>query len=272
MPIGLLLLVAIVQGLTEFLPISSSGHLVLIPLITKLPYQGQAIDVAAPVGTLIAVAIYLRSEILTIARAFLNFGRNDTINAKLGLTLFLATIPVIIAGYFVNYANWHFLELAQTIAIANLIFAFFLWIADTSPIKKIGLEKVTWQPALIIGIFQIFALIPGASRSGVTMSAARFLGYDRLTAARFSLLLSLPTIAGAGLLKSIDVVKSGDVQLGMDAIIVVALSAALALAAIHWMMNWLTTSSFGIFIYYRLALSGLLLIALAQGWFTPNIS
>ena len=272
MPLGLLILVAVVQGLTEFLPVSSSGHLMLIPILTDFTYQGKVIDVAAHVGALIAVAIYLRLEIINITTAILNFGRKDKANARLGLALILATIPVIVIGYFVNYASWHWLELVQTLAIANLVFAFVLWIADRTPIKHNGLEMLSAHTAVIVGIFQILALIPGASRSGVTMSAARFLGYDRLTAARFSLLLSLPTIAGAGLLKLIDLLKSGNAALGIDAIIVVIFSASLAWAAIHWMMRWLTTSSFGVFIYYRLALGGLLLLALEQGWLTPNIT
>jgi undecaprenyl-diphosphatase len=104
------------------------------------------------------------------------------------------------------------------------------------------------------------------------MSAARFLGYDRVTAARFSLLLSLPTIAGAGLLKTLDLVKSGDATLGADAVIVVFLSAGLAWLTIHWMMRWFNSAGFGIFVYYRLALGGLLLLALAQGWVAPGIS
>ncbi|MDC1382590.1 undecaprenyl-diphosphate phosphatase [Candidatus Puniceispirillum sp.] len=272
MPLSLLILVAAIQGLTEFLPVSSSGHLMLIPILTDFAYQGRVIDVAAHVGTLIAVVLYLRSEIIDITAALLNFGRKDKDNAKLGLVLVLGTIPVIIAGYFVNYASWHWLELAQTLAIANLVFACVLWIADKTPIKHHRLEMVSAQTAIIVGIFQVFALIPGASRSGVTMSAARFLGYDRLTAARFSLLLSLPAIAGAGLLKSVDLLKSGDAALGIDAIIVVIFSASLAWIAIYWMMSWLSSSSFTIFIYYRFALGGLVLLALGQGWLPLTIS
>ena len=104
------------------------------------------------------------------------------------------------------------------------------------------------------------------------MSAARFLGYDRVTAARFSLLLSLPTIAGAGMLKTLDLIKSGNATLGADALIVAVLSTGLAWLAIRWMMRWFTAAGFGVFVYYRLALGGLLLVALAQGWVTPSIS
>ena len=219
MPLSLLILVATVQGLTEFLPVSSSGHLVLIPIITNFAYQGRSIDVAAHVGTLIAVAFYLRVEIIAILTALLYFGRRDPANARLGILLALATIPVVVAGYFVNYADWIWIDMVQTLALANFGFAILLWLSDRVSIKSRGLESVTWLPALLIGTAQICALIPGASRSGVTISAARFLGYDRITAAQLSLLLSLPTIAGAGVLKSLDLNESGDVALGSDAAI-----------------------------------------------------
>ena len=162
--------------------------------------------------------------------------------------------------------------MVQTLAIANFGFAIILWLSDTLPIKKHGLDSVTWSPALLIGLAQICALIPGASRSGVTISAARFLGYDRITAARLSLLLSIPTIAGAGLLKSLDLARSGDAALGIDAAIVIALSAGLAWLAISWMMRWLAKASFSIFVYYRIALGTFLLLGLSEGWLDPFIS
>ena len=272
MPLSLLILIATVQGFTEFLPVSSSGHLVLIPILTNFDYQGRLIDVAAHVGTLIAVTFYLRIEIIAIIIALFRLGRSDPTNARLGLMLALATIPVFITGYFLNYADWHWLDMVQTLATANLGFAIILWLSDNLPINKKGLDSLTWLPAFLIGAAQICALIPGASRSGVTISAARFLGYDRITAARLSLLLSLPTIAGAGLLKTLDLVRSGDAALGTDAAIVIALSAALAWLAISWMMRWLAKASFGIFVYYRIALGTFLLLGLSQGWLDPLIS
>ena len=113
MPLSLMILVAAIQGLTEFLPVSSSGHLALIPIVTVFTYQGHVIDVAAHVGTLAAVAFYLRAEIIAIVLAMLRFGRNDPDYAWLGVMLVLATIPVIIAGYIVNYADWHWLDMVQ---------------------------------------------------------------------------------------------------------------------------------------------------------------
>jgi undecaprenyl-diphosphatase len=131
--------------------------------------------------------------------------------------LILATIPVIIAGYIVNYANWHWLDMVYSLAIANLVFAVILWFADKVPATRRDLGSNRLAACADHRHRTNCALIPGASRSGVTMSAARFLGYDRVTAARFSLLLSLPTIAGAGLLKTLDLVKSSDATLGADA-------------------------------------------------------
>ena len=272
MPLSLLILIAFVQGFTEFLPISSSGHLVLIPIITNFTYQGRLIDVAAHVGTLIAVAFYLRVEIIAIINALLRFGRSDPVNARLGVLLAFATIPVVIAGYFVNYADWRWLDMVQTLAIYNFVFAILLWLSDNVPIKKNGLDSFTWLPAILIGAAQICALIPGASRSGVTISAARFLGYDRISAARLSLLLSLPTIAGAGLLKSLDLAKSGDSAIGSDAAIIIVLSAGVAWLSISWMMRWLAIANFSIFVYYRMALGTFLLLGLSQGWLDPFIS
>ena len=127
-------------GLTEFLPVSSSGHLILIPIITNFDYQGRLIDVAAHVGTLIAVTLYLRIEIIAIIIALFRLGRSDPANARLGLVLALATIPVVIAGYFVNYADWHWLNMVQTLAIANFGFAIILWLSDTSYQKR-GLDS-----------------------------------------------------------------------------------------------------------------------------------
>jgi len=267
MPFSLILLVAAIQGVTEFLPVSSSGHLVLIPIITAHTYQGQTIDVAAHVGTLIAVLVYLRRDIFNITAA--TIGRADSAqqadHRRLALMIIGATIPVVLVGFVVNYADWHWLTLVTTLAWANIAFAGLLWAADRFGGQLHGLADMRWSAAMGIGLMQICALIPGASRSGVTMTAARFFGYDRLTAARFSLLLSLPAIAGAGLLKTIDIIDAGDAQLGSDAAMVAVLSALFAWLAIRVMMSWLARANFTIFVVYRLGLGMLLLLGLQLG-------
>ena len=267
MPFSLILLVAAIQGVTEFLPVSSSGHLVLIPVITAHPYQGQTVDVAAHVGTLIAVLVYLRRDIFNITAAM--FGRAGSAqqadHRRLGLMIIGATIPLVLVGFVLNYADWHWLTLVTTLAWANIAFAGLLWAADRFGGQLHGLADMRWSAAMGIGLMQICALIPGASRSGVTMTAARFFGYDRVTAARFSLLLSLPAIAGAGLLKTIDIIDAGDAQLGVDAAMVAVLSALFAWLAIRVMMSWLARANFTIFVIYRLGLGMVLLLGLQLG-------
>ena len=263
MPLIMVVLVAAVQGLTEFLPVSSSGHLALIPLVTDRPYQGRAIDVAAHVGTLGAVILYLRSDLMAMITCLRPGGDAD--RRRLILLLTSATVPVILAGFVVNSLDPSWLFDLRTLAIANLVFAGLLWHADRIGAMGRHILDMRFGAALGIGFAQCLALIPGASRSGVTMMAARYLGFDRLAAARFSLLLSIPTIAGAGLLKGADIVADGDAALGVDAALVALLSFGFALAAIGWMMRWLARADFRIFVWYRIALGCVLLLAIAGG-------
>jgi len=263
MPILLLVLVAAVQGLTEFLPVSSSGHLALIPILTDQPYQGRAIDVAAHVGTLGAVLLYFRRDLTAMLMALRPGG--DTAQRQLILWLGLATLPVFIIGYGVNRLDPGWLTDIRTLAIANIAFAALLWHADRIGAVSRAITDMRFGGAILIGLAQCLALIPGASRSGVTMTAARYLGFGRVAAARFSLLLSIPTIAGAGLLKGMDIMADGDSALGLDALIVALLSFGFAWAAIGWMLRWLARADFRIFVWYRLALGAALVLAIAAG-------
>ena len=263
MPFLLLVLVAAVQGLTEFLPVSSSGHLALIPLLTDQPYQGRAIHVAAHVGTLGAVLLYFRRDLMAMLMALRAGG--DPEQRRLILLLALATVPVFAVGYVVNEIDPAWMTDIRTLAIANLVFAGVLWHADRIGSVTRSITDMRFGGAVLIGLSQCLALIPGASRSGVTMTAARYLGIGRVAAARFSLLLSIPTIAGAGLLKGLDIAADGDAALGLDALIVVLLSFGFALLAIGWMMRWLARADFRMFVWYRMVLGGALLLAIASG-------
>ena len=163
MPFSLILLVAAIQGVTEFLPVSSSGHLALIPIITAHSYQGQTIDVAAHVGTLAAVLVYLRQDILISPP--LHLSRADSAqqadHRRLGLMIIGATIPLALVGFVVNYADWHWLTLVTTLAWANIAFAGLLWAADRFGGQLHGLADMRWSAAMGIGLMQICALIPG---------------------------------------------------------------------------------------------------------------
>ena len=266
-------LVSLIQGITEFLPVSSSGHLILLPAVSGLADQGQTADVAAHLGTLAAVAVYLRRDVSAMTVSFLPLAGADRQARRLIGLLILASLPVIIAGLAVELAAPSVLRLALTVAVANIVFALWLYLADRHAVTQnlhqggamFDWSQLTFRQAGLIGLAQIFALIPGASRSGVTMTMARQLGIDRLSAARFSLLLSLPVIGGAAVLKLAGLL-SADTPPDLAALAaIVVLSFLFALAAIRWMMGWLATASFTVFVIYRLGLGLVLLGLIASG-------
>ncbi len=255
-----ILILAIVQGLTEFLPISSSGHLVVTSRVMGWPDQGLTIDIAVHVGTLAAVAIYFWRDLMRIVRGSLRLltfrGGPET---RLAAMLLVATVPIVSAGYFGRETVIPLFRNVEIIAWATIGFAILLWAADRIGMTVQRIEHIGYFGALAIGLAQVLALIPGASRSGITMTAGRFLGMERIEAARFSLLLSIPTIAGAGLLAGYGLWQGGDIRLGYDAALAAGLAFVTGIASIAVMMRWLETSGFMPFVLYRLALGGALL-------------
>jgi Uncharacterized bacitracin resistance protein len=194
-------IIGIVQGFTEFLPISSSGHLVLVSELTRWQDQGLFTDVAVHFGTLLAVIIYLRNHILSLILSFFTFRINK--NEKL-INIIIATFPAIIIGYLIfDLVQIYFRDL-RVVAISSIVFAALLFVADHFKIKVSKWEKMNYFQAFIIGIFQVLAFIPGASRAGVTITGARFLGFDRSSSAIFSMLLSIPIIFASLVLTSIE--------------------------------------------------------------------
>jgi undecaprenyl-diphosphatase len=256
---------AIVQGITEFLPISSSGHLVLVPIFADWPDQGLTIDVAVHVGTLVAVMGYLWREIAAMLAGVGRFavGQGVDQGCRLAFLLVAATVPVVVAGYFVNKLAGTSLRSVAVIGWSTLIFGVVLHVADRVGATARALDRIGTRDALLIGLSQVLALIPGVSRSGITMTAARFLGFDRQAAARFSMLLSIPTIVGAGVLLGIELYQSGDAALTQDAVWAAVLAGVAAIIAIVAMMAWLRRASFVPFVIYRVIL-GVVLIAYAS--------
>ncbi|MBX2831947.1 MAG: undecaprenyl-diphosphate phosphatase [Rhodospirillales bacterium] len=257
-----IILLAIVQGITEFLPISSSGHLVLAPALTGSPDQGLLVDVAVHVGTLAAVLIYFWRDVFAMLGGFvvLFTGRINA-GARLALHIVLATIPVIAVGFYLKVSGIE--EQLRSVAIiawTTLGFGILLWVADKVGMTINRLEHMRWGGALFIGLAQVIALIPGTSRSGITMTAARLMGYERSDAAQFSMLMSIPVILGAGLLAGIDLHQAGNIELNQDIFLAVGLSFLTALIAIAVLMNWLKQSSFTPFAIYRILLGGALLV------------
>lgn len=261
-----LLLLSIVQGITEFLPISSSGHLILLPQIMAWQDQGLEIDIAMHIGTLLAVMMYFRRDVLTMALGARDImTRRDTDNRGLIINLLIATLPVVIFGLILKSAIENDFRSAALVASTSIIFGGILYLADRKAAKN-KRELLFMAPihALYIGLAQALALVPGVSRSGITMTAALFLGYSRTDSARFSLLLSIPTTFAAGVLIAKDLIQSESAAMIKDALISGGMAFVFGYMAIWGMMSWLKQYSFMPFVIYRVAL-GLVLFAFFVG-------
>jgi len=261
-----LAILALIQGITEFLPISSSAHLALTPRLMGWADQGLVIDVAVHVGTLGAVVLYVHREIWDMLSGLgrLMKGRRDR-GGKLAGLVILATLPVIGAGFALDHYVPDGIRALEVIAWATLGFGLVLYAADKTGMTLRRMEHLEISDALIIGIAQCLALIPGTSRSGITMTAARLLGMERTDAARFSMLLSIPAIVGAGALKGYELWRAGDARLTTDAFTAAGLAFVTALIAIVLMMAWLRRATFTPFVVYRVVL-GIFLLAVAYGY------
>jgi len=258
---------ALLQGITEFLPVSSSGHLILVPLFTGWPDQGLMLDVAVHVGTLGAVSAYFWRDLWAMIAGLgrLTLGHQDA-RARLAGLLIVATVPLIVAGFLVNAYLYDDLRNLTVIAWTTLGFGIVLYITDRVGMTLRRVEHTTFGDAIIIGLAQVLALLPGTSRAGITISAGRMLGLERTAAARFSILLSIPAILGAGALKSWELHEAGAADLTADALIAAGLAFIAAWLAILLMMAWLKRATFTPFVVYRIAL-GAFLLALAYGAF-----
>mgnify|MGYP006094415819 CR=1 FL=1 len=262
-----IIVLAVMQGITEFLPISSSGHLILVPIFAAWPDQGLVFDVAVHVGTLGAVMVYFWRDLAAMVTGVLRLmkGRRDP-GARLAGQVVVATIPVLIAGYLVDRYAGDSLRSIMVIGWTTLSFALLLFVADRLCMTVKRMDHASYIDVFIIGIFQVLALIPGTSRSGLTMTAARILGYERTEAARFSMLLSVPTIAASGLWLGLSFYELDDVAMTRGIVIAAGLSFATAILSIAALMAWLQRASFTPFVIYRVIL-GMALLGYAYGWF-----
>ncbi|MEL7491601.1 MAG: undecaprenyl-diphosphate phosphatase [Pseudomonadota bacterium] len=267
MPLIQLIVLALIQGITEFLPVSSSAHLILAPLAVKdWADQGPLIDVAAHVGSLGAVLAYFRSETATLFRGgvdTLRFRQSD--DRRLFLMIAAATVPIVVIGGV--FAATGFLDAVRSpvvIGWAFILFGLLLWHGDRQPAVKDDIKAMSWRDAMAIGACQVMAIIPGSSRSGVTMTAARYLGWTRTEAARFSMLIAIPTISASGLFAGISLASEGAQESMSAAAIVAVLSFFSALAAIAVFMRLTRSMSFTPFVIYRLVVGAVLLAFAGQ--------
>jgi undecaprenyl-diphosphatase len=268
------LLLGVVQGLTEFLPISSSGHLILVPWVLDFHYLEQhpefnkAFDVALHAGTLVAVLVYFRVELLAYARGFartIHTRRVETEDERMAWLIALATLPAAAIGAAAETTIEDKLGQPWQIAILLAVFGLLLGLADRLPERR-EMVGLGWKGALTIGFAQAVALAPGTSRSGITITAARALGLTRRAAARFSFLLLAPITFGAVLYEAVDLAITGVPPDTLGPFVVGIVSAAASgFAAIWWMLRYLQTHNYDIFVVYRIVVAVVILGLIATG-------
>ena len=258
-------ILALVQGLTEFLPISSSAHLILPSQVLGWSDQGLAFDVAVHVGTLLAIVLYFRREVLELSGAWIKSvsGREQSQNGRLAWLIILSTIPAGLSGFLFNDFIGENLRSTAVIATTTLLFGFVLFISDRKGARSLHVENMDVKGAIVIGLSQALALIPGTSRSGITMTAALLLGYTRDAAARYSFLLSIPLITAAGLLKGKELLETGSDNEWFLVIVGTVVAFLSAYACIHWFLKFLEKIGFTPFVIYRLLLGTVLLALIA---------
>ncbi len=252
----------IIQGLSEFLPISSSAHLTLAPWLFGWEDPGLSFDVALHFGTLIAVLWYFRMEWLALIKAafgIITSGRVETPEKRRVIYLIIATIPGAIGGFLLQSRAESAFRSPQLIAIALIVMGLILWLVDKLVDQRRILGEMRWLDALLIGLSQVIALIPGVSRSGTTITTGRGLRFDRESAAEFSFLMSMPIIAAAVVLEGPKALHEGGLTNElMSGVVASAISGWLAISIL---MRYVTRHSYGIFAFYRVAL-GLAVLAI----------
>lgn len=257
-----ILILALVQGVTEFLPVSSSAHLILVPILTGWEDQGLAFDVAVHVGTLTAVVLYFRREIGKMTVSWLGSvtGRGMDADAKLAWAVLLGTIPVGLCGLLFKDLIEEHLRHPYVLASTTLLFALLLWWADAKTRGERSEYSIGWLDILFIGLAQALALIPGTSRSGATMTAALFLGLSRQAAARFSFLLSIPVIVLAGGLSTLDYLETASIDDMQPLMLGALLSGVSAYFCIHYFLKLLEKIGMLPFVIYRIVLAVFLFV------------
>lgn len=273
MPLFHIIILAIVQGLSEFLPISSSGHLILTHHLLgntgNMWGEALTMDIAVHVGTLIAIIIYCWKDLMAMLKGCIRIATGnakDKNEIRLVGFLIVGSIPVLALGF-----TFHILEpsWARSLPVAAwslIIFGILLGIADKFMPTVRTVETMTLKDAILIGLAQMLALIPGTSRSGITMTAARGLGFSRVEAARFSFLLAVISVSGAGAVGILEFLEKPSAELLTEMAIGAIVSCLAALAAMHFLMRWLVNNSFMPFVVYRVLLGIVLLVMIYGGY------
>ncbi len=263
-----IILLSFIQGVTEFLPISSSGHLVLVPALLGWEDQGILMDVAAHMGTLGSVLVYFWKDVLSLFKGFFSIVRGKVNeNTQLLFNLIIATVPVVLLGLFFENVVGESLRSVSLIAWVGILFGILLFIADRYGHLIETVKDTTAKRALFFGLGQCIALVNGVSRSGACLTMGRFMNYKRTDAARFAFLMSIPTITAAGVMKGYKLFKANDVSMMGNAALMASFSFIFGFCAIAFMMRWLQKSTLAPFVIYRVALGIMLLFFVYNGYF-----
>lgn len=259
------------QGFAEVLPISSSAHLILVPWLLNWPESGLTFDVALHLGTFIALAAYFRRDIIELVFNTFDAISTRSLNTpakRLPFLIVAATVPAAIVGkLFEHKFEDIFRSNPLLIAIFLVVFGLILGLVDMLGRKRRILDEINTSNAMVIGLLQCLALIPGVSRSGITITAGLMLGFTRETAARFSFLMSLPIVAGAALLKTVDIVKHGiPAGEGMPMLVGIAVSAVTGYISVAFLLRFVQKRTLSPFVWYRVLVGGGLVIAILSGF------
>tara|TARA_B100000029_G_scaffold135209_1_gene129615 strand:+ start:543 stop:1310 length:768 start_codon:yes stop_codon:yes gene_type:complete len=240
-----ILILSLIQGVSEFLPVSSAAHLILVSKFYEFTNQDLLIDICLHLGSLIAIVFYFRNDLIN----FLD-------NKKFLFKILIGTIPIIPVGYIIYQTGViNHLRNLEVIGWTSLIFGILLYISDKSKISKKIDNEFTNRSAIFIGIFQIASLIPGVSRAGITITAGRFLGFNRFDSSKISFFLSIPTLAAASILGIFNIYKEGSVELNFLCIIAVIFSFIFSYITIAVFLNFIKKFTLNAFIIYRIILS-----------------
>ena len=242
-------ILAFIQGFTEFIPVSSSAHLVIISKISNFNVSSLQLDISLHLGSLLAIIFYFRKDLLNITK-----------NKSLFLLIVLGSIPLIIVGYFFYSSGLiENLRNLKVIAWTTLVFGILLFIADRSTIKNKINNNLNLKNILIIGIFQVFAIIPGVSRSGIIITASRFLNFDRVDSSKISFYLSIPALAGASVLSMKDIINT-NIDMNFLFIFAVLLSFVVSYLTIKYFLIYVRNFNLNLFVYYRTFLALILFV------------
>ncbi len=252
---------ALIQGITEFLPVSSSAHLILVPVLTGWTDQGLDFDVVVHAGTLVAIVAYFRTELAAMARDWLRSftGNGETRDSRLAWWVIIGTIPAGLAGVLLKDNISIFLRSPLLLAIGLIVFGILLGVADWRCKGTRDEYSLTLRDVIVIGLAQALALFPGTSRSGITMTAALFLGLTREAAARFSFLLAVPVIAAATLFVAVDLVHAEVETDWTKLALAFVLAAVSAYAVVHYFLAFIRRIGMQPFVVYRIALGAVLI-------------